>query len=540
MFCPSCNTRNQPYNNYCYYCGYKLKDNDKIHSNDLKDRDTNLVFEDNQKNQGDQFIDEDPIDSIATIDDLTDISSIDTTDNIDRMYDYFFEGDDLLNIDDQLLLDQTSELNLTTQMPLRRYKKDKSAYKRKKTINKLLTIFFLIALAILATFVGMRRFGNRVSHTPNVGQSIAVSSSVEETTLDDKKAYRIVFNTVNGEEISFLGEVLEVENGRAEFIVEESKLYSYSPELNEDGLYVVNVDAIISAPNLSDAIERVSITLSPPYNYAPFTLLQPSTSETEFQGETSKVSFKILPDSEVFINEQDYTDLVTEDGRFEKEFSIPLGQNELVLNIRISTPGYLDNIQQIILRKSPMDVLFTINESSPISSNEPWIKISGTVDPQATIEADLEIFEEPEIDKDTGEFTLYVKAERPGYTLCNLTAKLDGKESSIEVVLERETDVHTYTSTAWKPNYNDLQRDETLSNGRHFVFSGNIKEIIETGDKNVFIVSLSEQSDSEELFYVEYWGSFDFNIGDSIRVFANRWGNKNEIPRFLAKYIYER
>ena len=166
MFCPSCNTRNQPYNNYCYYCGYKLKDNDKIHSNDLKDRDTNLVFEDNQKNQGDQFIDEDPIDSIATIDDLTDISSIDTTDNIDRMYDYFFEGDDLLNIDDQLLLDQTSELNLTTQMPLRRYKKDKSAYKRKKTINKLLTIFFLIALAILATFVGMRRFGNRVSHTP--------------------------------------------------------------------------------------------------------------------------------------------------------------------------------------------------------------------------------------------------------------------------------------------------------------------------------------------------------------------------------------
>lgn len=318
MFCPSCNTRNQPYNNYCYYCGYKLKDNDKIHSNDLKDRDTNLVFEDNQKNQGDQFIDEDPIDSIATIDDLTDISSIDTTDNIDRMYDYFFEGDDLLNIDDQLLLDQTSELNLTTQMPLRRYKKDKSAYKRKKTINKLLTIFFLIALAILATFVGMRRFGNRVSHTPNVGQSIAVSSSVEETTLDDKKAYRIVFNTVNGEEISFLGEVLEVENGRAEFIVEESKLYSYSPELNEDGLYVVNVDAIISAPNLSDAIERVSITLSPPYNYAPFTLLQPSTSETEFQGETSKVSFKILPDSELFINEQDYTELVTEDGRFRK------------------------------------------------------------------------------------------------------------------------------------------------------------------------------------------------------------------------------
>ena len=64
-----------------------------------------------------------------------------------------------------------------------------------------------------------------------------------------------------------------------------------------------------------------------------------------------------------------------------------------------------------------MDVLFTINESSPISSKELWVKVSGTVDPEATIEADLEIFEEPEINRDTGEFTLYVKAERSGYTL---------------------------------------------------------------------------------------------------------------------------
>jgi len=534
MFCPSCNTRNQPYNNYCYYCGYKLKENkDKIHEYKLENLDTSLdtsfSLEDEHTNQEDLLVENDSFDDFDNID------------NIDSTYDYFLKDDNLVDIEDNLFnADQTSELDLTTQMPLRRYKKDKSSYKRKKAINKILTLIVLVALAVLAILAGMQRFGNRDPHSSNMGQSIAVSSSVEETTIQDKKAYRIVFNTVNGTEISFLGEVLEVENGRTEFIVEESLLYSYNPELNEDGLYVVHVDAIISSPNLSDVIERVSITLSPPYNYAPFNLLQPSTSETEFQGDTSKVSFKILPESEVFINEQDFTDLVTPDGRFEKEFSIPSGQDELILNIRVSTPGFLDNIQQIILRKSPMDVLFTINESSPISSKELWVKISGTVDPEATIEADLEIFEEPEINRDTGEFTLYVKAERPGYTLCNLTAKLNGKESSIEVILERETDVHTYTSTAWKPVYNDLQRDEKLSNGRHFVFSGSIKEIIETGDRNVFIVDISEeQSDLEELFYVEYWGSFDFSIGDSIRVFANRWGNKDGIPRFLAKYIYE-
>ncbi|NLY61359.1 MAG: hypothetical protein GX054_07645 [Clostridiales bacterium] len=548
MFCPSCNTRNKAYNNYCYYCGYKLRDKDsnKKHSYDQEkmyvdlDHDMDLGLEEQYRNEEDSFEESFIID--------TEFDSTDDTTHdpgYDKAYDYFsekIERDALLDSDDDIFDVETPDLDLTTQMPLRRYKKDKTAYKRKRAANITLTIFILIALAtliFLAAMVGMRKFASKNPDVPNIGQSIAVSSAVEETTIQGKKAYRIVFNTVNGQEVSFLGDVLEVDNGRAEFIVEEGLLYSYDPELNEDGLYEVHLDAIISAPNLENAVERVSITLSPPYNYAPFTLLQPSSSETEFQGDSTTVSFKVQPDSELYINDQDYTSAVSADGRFEQKFSLPADQEQLILNIRVSSPGYLDNIQQIILRKSPMDVKLTINETSPIFSDEPWVKISGTVEPGAIIETSLEIFEEPEINEETGEFSLYVKAERPGYTLCNLTAKLNGKETSTEVVLEREANVHTYTSTAWKPIYSDLQQDEQLSNGRHFVFSGNIKEILETGDKNVFIVSLSEQGEEEELFYVEYWGGFDFNTGDPIRVFANRWGNKDGIPRFLAKYIYE-
>ena len=550
MFCPSCQTKNQFYNNYCYFCGEKLKDNDSIlESSDNhvdKDELDTYISEDLETSPDREFLEPKPdLDDLEIGPELEDLfidekekkePSIDQYSN--DTYDLFLEKNDLLG-DDFFDLDKSSEFDLSTHMPLRRYQKDKSSSKGKKVFSGLLSSFVLIALAGLLIFAGIRHFSNRTPSSSNIPQLIAVSSSVEEITKDDEKAYKIVFNTVNGKEVSFLGDIKDVENGRAEFVVQEALLYTYNPELTEEGEYEVNVDAIISAPNLADSIERVTITLSPPYDYAPFKLLQPSSAETEFEGDSSKVSFEVESDSTVFINEEDHTAFVSPDGRFEKLFTLPSQHDELILNIRVSTPGYLDNIQQVILRKSVMDVPISINEQSPISSNEQWVKVSGTVHPEATIEASLEIFEEPDIDRDTGDFTSMFKLNVQDILPCTLTAKVNGLESSVEIILERETSVDTYTSTAWQPEYSQLQQNDQLSNGRHFVFRGRIKDILETGDKNVFTVSLSSQSEPEQLFYVEYWGSFDYSTGDQIRVFGNRWGNKDGIPRFLAKYIYE-
>ncbi len=111
----------------------------------------------------------------------------------------------------------------------------------------------------------------------------------------------------------------------------------------------------------------------------------------------------------------------------------------------------------------------------------------------------------------------------------------------MEIILDGETNVDKYTSTAWKPEYNDMRRNPNLHNGRHFLFRGTIQDITMTGYKNVFIVDISNKSDAEQLIHVEYWGNdFDFNQGDRIRIFGNRWGNVENIPRILAKYVYDR
>ncbi|HZJ82318.1 MAG TPA: hypothetical protein VFD57_00765, partial [Clostridia bacterium] len=427
---------------------------------------------------------------------------------------------------------------ITTEIPLRRYQKDKPNTKLKGFFKIMGSIMALI-IVILAIFLLERGLSQRTRKPTNASQVITVSTSVEETTLDGEKAYRVIFNTVNGKEINFLGDALEVENGRGEFIAKDTLLYSQNPQLMEDGMYEVNMDAIISAPGLPDSTERVNITLSPPYDYAPFTLLNPTSSEAQTSGSESKLSFKVEPNSQITINNEDFTSLLSENGRFERDFPLSDEQDELVLDIRITTPGCLDNIQQIIFRNSVMDVAISIDHESPIISNEEWIEVRGQVQPGASIEADQEVFEEPVIDQETGDFSIYIKASQPGYTPCILTAKLDGKESSIEVILEQKTTVDSYTSTAWKADFDELQRNEQLSNGRHFAFTGNIKDLIETGKKNVFTLCLDEDNNPDHIFYVEFWGTIDYESGDKVRVFANRWGNKDGLPRFLAKFIYD-
>jgi hypothetical protein len=565
MFCPSCNTRNQFYHNYCYYCGHKLKEDDKsmlmvkgdqvdIPNDALETVETAETEAVEAAEMELQTVEaaESEVETTEVVEaefdtaEMSDIvedelnedeTDIDSSINTSRShsYDDIFLEHDLFG-DDNSFTSSMTDIDLSTQMPLRRSQKDKRSSRSGKPLKTILSILSL-AFIFLIIFYFMSQTGRRYSKPDNnLPQTIAVSASVEEMVKDDERAYRIVFNTANGKEVSLFDEIKPVENGRAEFIVEEDDLYAYNPQLNEEGMYEVHLDAIITAPNLPETIESLSITLSEPYNYAPFTLLQPSSSGTEFQEDSTKVSFRVESGSTVIVNGEDLTEMVTEDGRFEMEVHLPPQKDDLVLDIRVTTPGYLDNIQQLILRKAQPEVVFSINETSPIPSDEQWVKISGLINPEAVLEADTDIFEEPEIDSSTGNFTAYIKADRPGYNACTLTAKHGDKESSIEIIVDRKTTVESYTSTAWQPVYTELQQDEQLHNGRHFVFNGNIEDIIETGQKSVFTVS--QQSQSDQIYYVEFWGDFDFNPGDRIRVFGNRWGNKDGHPRFLAKYVY--
>ena len=88
--------------------------------------------------------------------------------------------------------------------------------------------------------------------------------------------------------------------------------------------------------------------------------------------------------------------------------------------------------------------------------------------------------------------------------------------------------------------YEKLKSNEELENGRIFMFSGKVTEIIMQGEKNIFLIDVGTSEDAPQIVYVEYYGSKSLQKDQKIKVFANRWGNNDGIPRMIAKYIYNK
>lgn len=572
MICPSCKTKNQYYHRYCYYCGYKLdsfksnfkieKSEDKMQSEDesvynqaqspdtealetpypeiysedledlyvtLKNEDIENDIESDTENYADSDIKSDIEDSIEDdIEHTEEKIGFDLVSGSEQsIYDYLFEPD---KIDD---------FDITREIPLRRYRKDRTSRSRNK-LSRILTFTFVVFLFAATTFILIKVIESSPSARQAINaQTIVVSTVVKPTEKDGKPAHQIIFNTTNGKEVKILDTIIPVKDGRAELVLEDSFLYTLNPIENEDGLLELELESTISAPGFKDVNEVVTIVLNPTQLFAPLTLIQPSTNEAVVEGESFQLVLSVDLGSKVFINDNDYTDLINEDGKLVRNINLPLESDETYITVKVSREGYIDNVQEIVLKRPVMEVPIMLDEPSPIPSKGQWAKISGTTLPGASITVDKQIREEPVVDPETGKFTLYVRASYPGYNPCTLTATLNDKSSSIEVILDGETNVDIYTSTAWKPEYIKMQLDPNLHNGQHFLFRGTIQDILLIGYKNVFTVDVSADANSPQLIQVEYWGDdFDWNQGDKIRVFGNRWGNVNDIPRILAKYIY--
>lgn len=509
MLCPSCGTRNNYYHRYCYNCGYKLiTDQEEIKPHEK---------EQPQKPEVEQpSIDEKTADQDLDLDYLSKADKKSVWDDEDL--DWFFE-----------------EPDYTQQFPLRRHRKDKGSLLAKRTAKICATIIVLAVLLFIG-YIIVDQISRTDDKATGYGSRIMASTFVEATTIDGKPAHRIIVNTSNGEKVEALGKVYPVINGKAEIVYEDAFLYSYFSQGQQKDEIEAQLDITIYGEGLPEAKERVTFTLNTPLS--PLTLIQPASGEAIVEGKKYRIILKVEPGSQVFINGNNYSDLVDQEGRLEKDIEVP-DAPENVYEIRVSTRGYADHIRNIVLKREVMEFPLTINQSIPVQTADKWAKITGTTDPQAVLEVSLETRSQPRVDPKTGNFTLYVRADAPGYTPCTITAHVEGKDDAkLNLVIERQTNESEYTRRAWALNYNQLKSDPDLHNGRIFVFEGVVKDIIALGDKNAFTVDVSGNSSSPQLVYIEHWGNISIRSGNKVRIFGNRWGNHEDMPRILAKYVY--
>ncbi len=524
MYCPNCGTKNNYYHRYCFLCG------------------TCLVSDDKQA-QGEH---ENPEDELGSLEDFYDTGhdEAEVTKKIDEDaffsdmgsagFDFSYEDPDEPKADDDAF-------DLQETLPLRRYKKD--TVKKGNGAQKLLKASLVILLCVLTgllIYIGYTELWGKNGQL-SVSNSLDLNYDIKDIVQDGESGKKITFYSTKGSRIIVTGDLeqdlsyeLPVVNGKAELILLSTDFLTQDHEII-DGQFNITLNIKVRADGYKDRFDKV--TLKMPVPYAPLTIIQPSDGEAVVDTFNYKLIIKVRPGSEVFIDDNSYTHMVDDEGNLAVLLEVP-DLSELTYTLRVVLPGYADNEKTIKLKRRQMEIPLLIDQDVPITATEDWVEISGTTDPQAALSSSLPTMEEPAVDPETGRFVIKVKATRSGYTPLILTAKVEGKEDSVlELVIDRAIDESQYTRTAWAPDYDSLKAHENLHNGQCFLFTGVIKDLDSTGVKDILIVNTGTE-DNEKLIHVDYYGARSFTLGQEVRIFGNRWGNKDDIPYILAKYIY--
>lgn len=542
MKCPICGTYNNDYHIYCYYCGTKLLDKvsteDKHKSNyvqaDSLD-DLNLIHKSFEQMNPDTNIEKEiPIYA----------QHIEKEIPIDTQHmDYMLDDSDIEYDPDQLTFhDNHMESSLEEAPPLKR-KAKKAKEMEDKSLKLLIKICTTIIIISILLFAGLifydkvirSRFPSPLENTSD----ISASYSVIQDTIDGIPIHRIIIKSDTGEEVKILDKTAKIVDGETEIIIEDKELMTIAEELTSDEDMKVTLDVTVTATGAKTKLDKISFHLAP--RAAPLTMIHPKTEEYIAEDDSLTLLMEVTPESKVLINNDNFSDMVTKEGKLEKTFELS-EQLEQTFEIKVVTKGFKDNIHTITVKRANKDragIPLTIDQKQPIVSNEEWVKLTGNTSPEAKLNLDIELRQEPKIDKE-GNFTIFAKTANIGYTPCTLTSSLEsGETTSLELILERATTEAEYTSKAWEFTYNDMVRDQSLHNGTIFLLAGKISDIISLDGKYAFTIDISTDDSTEQLVYIEYWGNIKLEKNQALKIFGNRWGNEGDMPKVLAKFIYK-
>lgn len=421
------------------------------------------------------------------------------------------------------------------QIPLKRYKKTQI---HRFSLNYLRFLTFLLVL-VLFVFGAYRLFlylnGIFMADHESAAQ-ITATANVESTIFEGNPVQRIIVHTNTGEVVETLGRRFPVQNGKAEMMFENAFLHSRFPSAESQNGVEITLEITIYKEGIAAYKETLNFIMEMPP--APLTLIQPEQGQAIVDNETYRLVFDVSEGSSIFINGDDFSDLLDDSGRFKKDMAVP-DVSESTYEILVIKRGFKDTTVNIVLKREEQIVPLTLEMELPITTEDDTVRIRGTTHPGAVITTDFELVGEPTVNPETGAFLIQVKSERPGLSAGVLTSTTaDGQQSQTDIVIFRTISEAEYTRRAWKPNFAELVANPTIHNGQIFLFTGNVSEVLLYGEKNVFTVNVSDDPTIPQLILVEYWGQFEFEPSESIRVFGNRWGNHNGMVKVLAPFIY--
>lgn len=351
-----------------------------------------------------------------------------------------------------------------------------------------------------------------------------------------------------------------VTGGYATIEVADYIWYENSQSVTQEEVTATLTPYIKTSAGEQKPLEQVSYQVEIPLS--PLTLVSPSTPYVEVSTALYNIQFEVAKNSSVYINGEDYSDLVnTQDGLISYNATVsPIGENNITIVTR--SQYYRENTMTITIYRQPQQIRLDLaadiasrwspnlvdDTSQPADSKgkypqkEEAMTVRGTTVSWATIKV-----LSPYANLDTtqlelnGSFSFEAVFDKIGTNTIIIEASAPGYETSVV-----KHDVYyvpiaaIYTRKAWDmdQNYSDYlsNADRRIANTQIYVCGGTITQII-SEKPQLALMKLNSNYDRSVL--IENLSNDTWVVGQSYRVFADAYGLYNGMPRLVGRYTYE-
>ncbi|MEG2480845.1 MAG: hypothetical protein RSB06_02340 [Clostridia bacterium] len=371
-----------------------------------------------------------------------------------------------------------------------------------------------------------------------------LKSTVTPTIRDDLSAHTVTIPGEDGQRVTIreLRTSAIVTGGIATFDILDHIWYDNYEDYLQDSMTVTLTPFIISDTGKQHPLETISYDIDIPLS--PIELSKPDKPYQVVSTAMYNIIFYVREGSTVFINGENYSDLVnTEGGKVSYNATVqPIGENNFDIVVR--SQYCRENTTTLTLFREKQDIPLDLASdiASTSSDKNATMTVRATTLPGAVVKV-----LSPYVDLDItntamdGSFSFKAKFDKIGNNTIVITVDYPGKQTTrVEHVVYYVPNIDVYSRKAWdlQLEYTDLMDnlDMRKNKSQIYLIKGKITAIETTKPQRAFINVGTEESPL--MAYVENSSRTTWVEGESYRLYGDAYGMYDRKPWLIVRYTY--
>ncbi|MEG2949116.1 MAG: hypothetical protein RR946_00375 [Clostridia bacterium] len=371
-----------------------------------------------------------------------------------------------------------------------------------------------------------------------------LKSTVTSTIRDDLSAHTVTIPGEDGQRVTIreLRTSAIVTGGIATFDILDHIWYDNYEDYLQDSMTVTLTPFIISDTGKQHPLETISYDIDIPLS--PIELSKPDKPYQVVSTAMYNIIFYVREGSTVFINGENYSDLVnTEGGKVSYNATVqPIGENNFDIVVR--SQYCRENTTTLTLFREKQDIPLDLASdiASTSSDKNATMTVRATTLPGAVVKV-----LSPYVDLDItntamdGSFSFKAKFDKIGNNTIVITVDYPGKQTTrVEHVVYYVPNIDVYSRKAWdlQLEYTDLMDnlDMRKNKSQIYLIKGKITAIETTKPQRAFINVGTEESPL--MAYVENSSRTTWVEGESYRLYGDAYGMYDRKPWLIVRYTY--